>query len=256
MHNVILLGQIKYNSITLCMNMTPTKIHTDEIVSLLKENKVLRTDEIMKMIGCAPRTLYQKLSPCDYRSSINKGRRFFTLEETIEFNTNGLWEYEGIVFSKWGGVKETIIRLVSSSKMGLTPTQFHELLKTTITPQLIECVKQKKVIRVRFGRNQVYFSADNSIAEKQIERRKKHLLSQKIDVKRRKKMEEKTSFEIENVHFGFLAQLLFQDAITAEDIYLILDGMGKPLERREIKEIIIRHDLDIKKTRLELMFKK
>jgi len=34
----------------------------------------------------------------------------------------------------------------------------------------------------------------------------------------------------------------------------MLDGMGKSVERKEIKEIIIRHNLDEKKTRLHLVF--
>lgn len=64
---------------------------------------------------------------------------------------------------------------------------------------------------------------------------------------------EPSSFNIEKIHFGYLAQLILSDALTAEDVYLMLDGMGKTLERKEIKEIVIRHNLDRKKTRLHLV---
>jgi hypothetical protein len=37
---------------------------------------------------------------------------------------------------------------------------------------------------------------------------------------------------------------------------MMMEGMGKPLERKEIKELIIRYDLATKKTRLGLLFKK
>lgn len=63
-----------------------------------------------------------------------------------------------------------------------------------------------------------------------------------------------SSFDIEKVHFGYLAQLILSDALSAEDVYLMLEGMGKSVERRDIQSIILRHNLDRKKTRLRLVF--
>lgn len=65
---------------------------------------------------------------------------------------------------------------------------------------------------------------------------------------------EPSSFNIEKVHFGYLAQLLLSDILSDDDVYHMLDGMGKSIERKEIKEIVIRHNLDTKKTRLHLVF--
>jgi len=58
---------------------------------------------------------------------------------------------------------------------------------------------------------------------------------------------EPSSFNIEKVHFGYLAQLLLSDILSDDDVYHMLDGMGKSIERKEIKEIVIRHNLDTKK---------
>jgi len=63
-----------------------------------------------------------------------------------------------------------------------------------------------------------------------------------------------SSFDIEKVHFGYLAQLILSDALSADDVYLMLDGMGKSVERKELKEIVIRHNISEKKTRLHLVF--
>jgi len=65
---------------------------------------------------------------------------------------------------------------------------------------------------------------------------------------------EPSSFAIEKLHFGYLANLILSDSLTANDVYLMLDGMGKSVERKEIKEIILRHKLDGKKTYLQLIF--
>ena len=153
--------------------MKPTKFHAKEILQVLEDNIALRTDELLKIIGCAPRTLYVKLQDYEYISSINQKRNFITLSTTPEYDENGLWEHRGAVFSKWGNVKETIVHLVNSSTMGLTPGQISNLLKTIVTPQLLDCLKEKRTIRVRFGRNQVYFSSDRSISKSQIEKRKR-----------------------------------------------------------------------------------
>lgn len=64
-----------------------------------------------------------------------------------------------------------------------------------------------------------------------------------------------SSFDIEKVHFGYIAQLILSDALTAEDIYLMLKGMGESIEKRELQSIIIRYNLDVKKTRLQLRFR-
>jgi hypothetical protein len=63
-----------------------------------------------------------------------------------------------------------------------------------------------------------------------------------------------SSFDIELVHFGYLAQLIINETLTADDIYLMLKGIGQSAERKEIKEIVIRHKIDGKKTRLQLVF--
>ena len=67
---------------------------------------------------------------------------------------------------------------------------------------------------------------------------------------------EPSSFNIEKIHFGYLAQLILSDTLSADDIYLMLDGMGKSVERKEIKDILIRYKLNEKKTRLHLVFPK
>ncbi len=67
---------------------------------------------------------------------------------------------------------------------------------------------------------------------------------------------EPSSFVIEKLQFGYLAQLILNDSLSANDIYLMLDGMGKSIERKEIKQIIIRYKLDEKKTQLQLIFLK
>lgn len=234
--------------------MKTTKFHAEEIFQLLETHAALRTEELLKLIGCAPRTLYLKLREHEYMSSINQKRKFLTLSTTPEYDEKGLWEYRGAIFSKWGGIKETIVHLVNSSTMGLTPSQISSLLKTIVTPQLLDCLKEKRMIRIRFGRNQVYFSPDKSISKLQIEKREEYVQTHVKGAFKSSIPQELIPYGIDKVHFGFLAQLILGDALTSDDIYNMLDGMGKSVEWKEVKEIIIRHNIVQKKTWLRLVF--
>lgn len=62
-----------------------------------------------------------------------------------------------------------------------------------------------------------------------------------------------TSFTIEKVHFGYLAQLILRDDLSADDLFTMLKGMGEPVQRRELNGIIVRYDIAKKKLRLQLV---
>ena len=47
-----------------------------------------------------------------------------------------------------------------------------------------------------------------------------------------------TSFDIEKVHFGYLAQLILNDSLTADDIYYMLDGMGQIYKKSQSQKVI------------------
>lgn len=63
-----------------------------------------------------------------------------------------------------------------------------------------------------------------------------------------------SSFNIEKVHFGYLAQLILGDSLTAEDLYVMLKNMGESIEQKEVKSIVLRYNLREKKLRLHLVF--
>jgi len=62
-----------------------------------------------------------------------------------------------------------------------------------------------------------------------------------------------TTFPIEKVHFGFLAQLILKDDLTPEDVLTMLKGMGQPTTKRELRSIVLRYDLREKKLRIQLV---
>ncbi len=184
-----------------------------------------------------------------YHTSYNFNGQYITLKEIPVFDENGIWKYGQVRFSKWTNVEESISHIVNKSPKGLTPIEITEILQIRTHNQLLKCRKKGLVVSMQYGRNQVYFSPDKSISKLQIKKRKDAFRILLNATQRKRNI-----FNIEKVHFGFLAQLILKDALTAEDIYNVLDNMGKSTERKEIKEIIIRHNIVQKKTRFQLVF--
>ena len=56
-----------------------------------------------------------------------------------------------------------------------------------------------------------------------------------------------SSFDIEKIHLGYLAQLILDDTLGADDVYLMLDAMGESIERKKLQAIILLYNLDRKK---------
>ena len=234
--------------------MRPIKIVTQEIVDRIRRYKVIKIKQLIEELNCSAWTLFNKLKVCGYHTSYNFNGQYITLKEIPVFDENGIWKYRQARFSKWTNVEESISHIVNKSPKGLTPNEITEILQIRTHNQLLKCRKKGLVVSRRYGRNQVYFSADKSISKLQIEKRKKYLQNNIKGATSAIIPQESKSFDLDKVHFGFLAQLILGDALTAEDIYQVLDGMGKSFEQKDIKELIIRHNIDLKKTQFQLVF--
>ena len=55
-----------------------------------------------------------------------------------------------------------------------------------------------------------------------------------------------TNFKIEPVHFSYLALRLMQGNLTPNDVFELLEGMGKPVTRDQLERIGIHYDFEKK----------
>lgn len=51
-----------------------------------------------------------------------------------------------------------------------------------------------------------------------------------------------TNFPLEPMHFSYLALRLMQGNLTANDVFEMLEGMGKPVTKKELESIGIHYD--------------
>jgi len=151
--------------------MRPIETDVVDVRELLRRHGPTSTEDLLRELECSRATLYVKLARISYVSSCNRNGKYHALLEMVKYDHKGLWFHQGIVFSRWGTLKNTIQHLVDDSEIGLTTGELNSILKTRVTPQLVVLVRERKVVRVRQGRHQVYYSANSTVRKRQNERR-------------------------------------------------------------------------------------
>lgn len=156
--------------------MRPIKITTKEIVNRIKKLKVVKIKQLTEYIDCSAWTLFYKLKVQGYYTSYNLNRQYITLKEIPIFDSNGIWEYRGIKFSKYKNVEETIGHIINRSPAGLSASEIAETLGIQTHNQLLRCKRKGLLARKRYGRNQIYYCADEKTRKQQMEKRETKLM--------------------------------------------------------------------------------
>jgi hypothetical protein len=83
------------------------------------------------------------------------------------FDSNGLWRYKNIAFSKHGNLKKTIIHLVKVSPTGLSGRELGELLGLSPQSFMHHFSKCPGIRREKHDGIFVYFTADDDLYKRQ-----------------------------------------------------------------------------------------
>ena len=152
--------------------MRTPRFQAQHLRDAFRRKKVLTRNELLRTAGCSSMTAWRLLKSCGYWTSYNFNGRFYTLADIPQFDERGLWAYQGIRFSKWGPLTETMIALVEHSKAGMTPEQLQQQLHVkNVRPALSRLIERNCLTRRKFGGQFVYFSLAEISRERQQKRR-------------------------------------------------------------------------------------
>jgi hypothetical protein len=142
---------------------------------LLDKNKMFSINTLIKALGCSLRTAQRKLTSLHAYTSYNFNCKYYTLPGIPEFDDNGLWEFNGVRFSKYGNLKSTVIRLVNDSAFGFQYSDLCDLLG--IPPNSLRTYFKTipELKHDKCGRFSFLFSKDKLLYEKQKEHREIYL---------------------------------------------------------------------------------
>ena len=131
---------------------------SDLVMSRFRERVIITIDELTSLDNWSTITARRRLRRWGAYTSYNRNGRYYVLPDIPRFDAHGLWEYNGVRFSRSGTLTSTLVRLVDDSDCGLTASELSELLGYEMHPVLSRLTKQGTLRRfVRSGRN-VYLS--------------------------------------------------------------------------------------------------
>src|SRR3989304_4794820 len=81
--------------------------------------KIFTLIQLVDPLSYSAITARRRLRDWRAYTSINRNGMFYTLPSVPEFDQNGLWRFQDVVFSAYGNLKRTVIRLVQRSARGL-----------------------------------------------------------------------------------------------------------------------------------------
>lgn len=143
------------------------KDRINETLNIFRRSKILTVWDLASMMQCSLITVRRKLKQWNTYTSYNKNGRYYVLPDVPQFDSNGLWHYRGICFSKYGNLTKTLVALVTNSKAGLNASEMTELLGLSPRSFLSSFRTHPDLRREKHQGYFVYFSSNLTIYEQQ-----------------------------------------------------------------------------------------
>lgn len=134
------------------------------VVDLALLFKTLRTESAM--------SVFRRLSGLGYLTSYSHARRYYTLDHIPDFDGDGLWQYQGVFFSKHGTLKDTVAHMVEVADAGRTHRELRARLRVHVHNTLLDLVKSKRTGRELLDGLFLYVSAGQERAAAQVAQRR------------------------------------------------------------------------------------
>ena len=99
------------------MHLTPLEL---KVVQRLRRLRVASMKTLRDDLDVSHMTVVRACKKYGYLSSVNCNAAFYTLQDVPHFDSDGLWNYRNICFSKHRTLEKTLVALVQDAPAGLT----------------------------------------------------------------------------------------------------------------------------------------
>lgn len=133
------------------------------------KNRIASMDDLFLLLGTPSRmTVFRRLQEVNYLSSFTHTGRYYTLKSIADFDAHGLWFCNGIGFSRFGNLKQTIRHLVDQSMAGKKHSELENQLKVRVHNPLLELVRLNEISRQSFDKTFLYLNHQGDKADQQV----------------------------------------------------------------------------------------
>lgn len=145
------------------------------VVEFLQKRYVATKKALCTQLLISHMTVVRALSKYGYYSSCNWNSAYYTLADIPVFDSEGLWSYQGVCFSRFGTLEATIAALVDRSEKGFTVKEMEEHVGTKVNNLLCKLCRNGRIRRFYQGRCAVYTSVNAHVASEQSSRREQQI---------------------------------------------------------------------------------
>jgi len=143
-------------------------MHEIDVLQSFQWIKVFTIEQLVDILESSVITARRYLKKWEAYTSFNKNGGYYTLPGIPQFDNNGIWKYQTILFSKYGNLKQTIIQLARRSEAGLSARQIAQVVE--IPPNSSIFSQFQYVSGIRREKHEghfVYFSDEYETCQKQ-----------------------------------------------------------------------------------------
>lgn len=205
-----------------------------QVLDQFRRQKTATIGQLVKWLKCSVMTVRRRLKKWRSLTSINQNGCYYTLPQVPDFDPNGLWRYQRVLFSKHGNLKQTIVALITNSAKGLSAAEIARLVDLAPNSSFISRVANVPGIqREKHQGRFVYLSERSEIYTAQ-----KYALASG-----RKGVGVPTDHEAVMI----LVELLKHPGIGIEELAARVAKQGQWVEPQAVRAFLELHDL-VKKT--------
>ena len=152
--------------------MRPSDEARQALARLFQRHKIAELDQLFTALRTRSRmTVFRRLSRMGYVTSYSHAGRYYTLREVPDFDPDGLWQHAGVLFSRDGTLKKTLVRLVEQSDAGRLHRELQRRVRLRVHNTLAELVAQRRLGREPIEGEYLYLSATRARAAAQLAHR-------------------------------------------------------------------------------------
>jgi hypothetical protein len=192
--------------------------------------KVLTIEQLVDLLKSSVITARRRLKKWEALTSFNQNGRYYTLPQIPQFDNQGIWKYQRILFSKYGNLKQTIIELVRRSETGLSAREVAQIVEIPSNSSIFSQLQRVSGIRrEKYQGRFVYFSDRQETYQKQ-----KSVLS---------RPQAATALPSDEEAVRILVQYIKHPHIGVEQLCERVARQGKSIDPCVIQSFLEHHDL-------------
>ncbi len=208
---------------------------TAQLTQLFKTHRILTIKQLQDFSGRSRRTLFRDMSQLTYLSSYTHAGKYYTLQSIAQFNSNGLWFFQGVGFSQYSTLKVTLVQKIHGSQAGYTQKELSRLLRIRVHDPLRTLAQSKKIQRQLLPDSvYLYLSHDEQQAQQQVNQR---MSLQKVSLEHLPSTENRIEILAETIRYYLKVEWV------AEELVPGLRHRGVSVTCKDIETVLAFYDI-------------